>query len=124
MKRWNSILAKGRIQGIIEQTNGKIHDPWRVGELLGMNPNTLHKKMKKLAIPLRKLRKVIAQSFDAFARLIRYSFGVEFVYRKKRNGSNRKIACQRLYLSRILGNLHLSPGNIRLALGATRIVNP
>ncbi len=35
-------------------TGGKIHGPGGAGELLGINPNTLRYKMRKLGIPFRK----------------------------------------------------------------------
>ena len=39
-------------------TGGKIHGPGGAGEVLGVNPNTLRYKMKKLGIPFgRQLRR-------------------------------------------------------------------
>jgi hypothetical protein len=35
-------------------TGGKIHGPGGAGELLGVNPNTLRYKMRKLGISFRK----------------------------------------------------------------------
>lgn len=35
-------------------TGGKIDGPGGAGELLGVNPNTLRHRMKKLGIPFRK----------------------------------------------------------------------
>jgi len=35
-------------------TGGKIHGPGGAGELLGMNPNTLRYRMRKLGNPFRK----------------------------------------------------------------------
>jgi hypothetical protein len=37
--------------------NGKIHGPGGAGELLGVNPDTLRYRMKKLGIPFRKQKK-------------------------------------------------------------------
>ena len=42
------------IERVLVMTNGKIHGPGGAGELLGINPNTLRYKMKKLGIPFRK----------------------------------------------------------------------
>jgi DNA-binding NtrC family response regulator len=50
-------LVKRQIQRVLEKTNGKIHGPGGAGELLGVNPNTLRYKMKKLGIPFRKQKK-------------------------------------------------------------------
>jgi transcriptional regulator with GAF, ATPase, and Fis domain len=47
-------LVKSHIQSVLEKTNGKIHGPGGAGELLGVNPNTLRYKMKKLGIPFQK----------------------------------------------------------------------
>jgi len=47
-------LVKRHIQRVLEKTNGKIHGPGGAGELLGVNPNTLRYKMKKLGILFRK----------------------------------------------------------------------
>ena len=44
------------ITRVLEMTNGKVHGPGGAGELLGVNPNTLRNKMKKLGIQLRKAR--------------------------------------------------------------------
>ena len=45
------------IRHVLGMTGGKIHGPGGAGELLGMNPNTLRAKMKKLGIPFgRQLR--------------------------------------------------------------------
>jgi hypothetical protein len=35
-------------------TGGKIHGPGGAGELLGVNPNRLRHRMRKLGIPFRK----------------------------------------------------------------------
>ena len=35
-------------------TGGKIHGPGGAGELLGVNPNTLRNRMRKLGIPFRR----------------------------------------------------------------------
>jgi len=42
------------IKRALTTTNGKIHGPGGAGELLGVNPNTLRFKMRKLGIPFRK----------------------------------------------------------------------
>jgi DNA-binding NtrC family response regulator len=47
-------LVKNHIQRVLEKTRGKIHGPGGAGELLGVNPNTLRYKMKRLGIPFRK----------------------------------------------------------------------
>jgi transcriptional regulator with GAF, ATPase, and Fis domain len=46
-------LVAGHIQRALTTTNGKIHGPGGAGEILGVNPNTLRSKMKKLGIPFR-----------------------------------------------------------------------
>jgi len=50
-------LVRRHIQRVLEKANGKIHGPGGAGELLGVNPNTLRYKMKKLGIPFRKQKK-------------------------------------------------------------------
>ncbi|MCP4599909.1 MAG: GAF domain-containing protein [Proteobacteria bacterium] len=42
------------ITRVLKMTDGKIHGPGGAGELLGVNPNTLRYKMKKLGISFRK----------------------------------------------------------------------
>ena len=49
-------VVKRHIQRVLSQAGGKIHGPGGAGELLGVNPNTLRYKMKKLGIPFRKER--------------------------------------------------------------------
>jgi transcriptional regulator with GAF, ATPase, and Fis domain len=44
------------IRKVLGITGGKIHGPGGAGELLGINPNTLRYKMRKLGIPFRKDR--------------------------------------------------------------------
>ena len=44
------------IRRVLEMTGGKIHGPGGAGELLGINPNTLRSKMKKLGVPFPKSR--------------------------------------------------------------------
>ena len=44
------------IRKVLGIVGGKIHGPGGAGELLGVNPNTLRYKMKKLGIPFRKDR--------------------------------------------------------------------
>ncbi|BBO79046.1 ATPase AAA [Desulfosarcina widdelii] len=50
-------IVKKHIERALEKANGKIHGPGGAGELLGVNPNTLRYKMKKLGIPFRKQKK-------------------------------------------------------------------
>jgi transcriptional regulator with GAF, ATPase, and Fis domain len=45
-------MIKRHIQRVLGMTGGKIHGPGGAGELLGVNPNTLRSKMRKLGIPL------------------------------------------------------------------------
>ena len=47
-------VVKGHILKILEQTNGKIHGPKGVAEILGMNANTLRGRMDKLGIDYKK----------------------------------------------------------------------
>lgn len=42
------------IRLVLGMTGGKIHGPGGAGELLGVNPNTLRYRMRKLGIPFRK----------------------------------------------------------------------
>lgn len=51
------LLVKRHIQRVLERTGGKIHGPGGAGEVLGVNPDTLRYKMKKMGIPFRKKRK-------------------------------------------------------------------
>jgi transcriptional regulator with GAF, ATPase, and Fis domain len=44
------------IRRVLGMTGGKIHGPGGAGELLGVNPNTLRYRMKRLGIPFRKDR--------------------------------------------------------------------
>jgi len=44
------------IRRVLGMTGGKIHGPGGAGELLGINPNTLRYRMKKLGIPFKKER--------------------------------------------------------------------
>jgi transcriptional regulator with GAF, ATPase, and Fis domain len=50
-------LVKCHIQRVLNLANGKIHGPGGAGELLGVNPDTLRYRMKKLGIPFRKQKK-------------------------------------------------------------------
>jgi transcriptional regulator with GAF, ATPase, and Fis domain len=50
-------IVKRHIQRVLEMTGGKIHGTGGAGELLGVNPNTLRYKMKKLGIPFGKIEK-------------------------------------------------------------------
>ncbi|MFV2073806.1 MAG: sigma-54 interaction domain-containing protein [Thermoanaerobaculales bacterium] len=47
-------LMANHIRRVLNMTDGKIHGPGGAGELLGVNPNTLRYKMRKLGIPFRK----------------------------------------------------------------------
>jgi transcriptional regulator with GAF, ATPase, and Fis domain len=42
------------IRRVLGMTGGKIHGPGGAGEILGVNPNTLRYRMKKLGIPFKK----------------------------------------------------------------------
>ena len=44
------------IRRVLDLTGGKIHGPGGAGELLGLNPNTLRSKMRRLGIPFRSRR--------------------------------------------------------------------
>ena len=47
-------FVKGHIQYVLGLTGGKIHGPGGAGERLGVNPDTLRYRMKKLGIPFGK----------------------------------------------------------------------
>ncbi|MDY6905482.1 MAG: sigma 54-interacting transcriptional regulator [Thermodesulfobacteriota bacterium] len=47
-------LVKRHIEQALELAGGKIHGPGGAGERLGVNPDTLRYRMKKLGIPFRK----------------------------------------------------------------------
>ncbi len=47
-------VITGHIRHVLEVTGGKIHGPGGAGELLGVNPNTLRTRMRKLGIPFKK----------------------------------------------------------------------
>jgi transcriptional regulator with GAF, ATPase, and Fis domain len=47
-------VVKSHIQRALEITNGKIHGSGGAAELIGMNPNTLRSKIKKLGISFRR----------------------------------------------------------------------
>jgi transcriptional regulator with GAF, ATPase, and Fis domain len=47
-------VNRRHIQRVLGITGGKIHGPGGAGELLGVNPNTLRTRMKKLGIPFGK----------------------------------------------------------------------
>jgi transcriptional regulator with GAF, ATPase, and Fis domain len=49
----DTVVAR-HIRQALDRTGGKIHGPGGAGEILGVNPNTLRYKMKKLGIPFRK----------------------------------------------------------------------
>jgi transcriptional regulator with GAF, ATPase, and Fis domain len=48
------VVVARHIRRVLGLTGGKIHGPGGAGQLLGMNPNTLRHRMKKLGIPFRK----------------------------------------------------------------------
>jgi DNA-binding NtrC family response regulator len=50
-------LVKRHIQRVLKMIGGKIHGPGGAGEVLGVNPDTLRYRMKKLSIPFRKNQK-------------------------------------------------------------------
>ena len=50
-------MVKGHIQRVLTLTEGKIHGPGGAGEILGVNPDTLRSRMRKLGIPFRKKKK-------------------------------------------------------------------
>jgi DNA-binding NtrC family response regulator len=49
-------VTKRHIERVLAMTDGKIHGLGGAGEILGVNPNTLRSKMKKLGIPFGKQR--------------------------------------------------------------------
>jgi len=49
----DTVVAR-HIRQVLSVTGGKIHGPGGAGELLGVNPNTLRYRMRKLGIPFRK----------------------------------------------------------------------
>jgi transcriptional regulator with GAF, ATPase, and Fis domain len=49
-------IVASHIRRVLRRTGGKIHGRGGAGELLGVNPNTLRYKMRKLGIPFRKRR--------------------------------------------------------------------
>jgi transcriptional regulator with GAF, ATPase, and Fis domain len=49
----DAVMA-AHIRRVMGMTGGKIHGPGGAGELLGVNPNTLRHRMRKLGIPFRK----------------------------------------------------------------------
>jgi transcriptional regulator with GAF, ATPase, and Fis domain len=50
-------LIKRHIKRVLQLSGGKIHGPGGAGELLGVNPDTLRYRMKKMDIPFRKKKK-------------------------------------------------------------------
>ncbi|MGD8440031.1 MAG: hypothetical protein PVG53_05820 [Holophagae bacterium] len=44
------------IRRVLDLAGGKIHGPGGAGELLGVNPNTLRSRMRRLGIPFRGRR--------------------------------------------------------------------
>jgi len=60
-------FVERHIRRILSMTNGKIHGTGGAGELLGINPNTLRYKMRKLGIPFRKHRKKDSDRGDSVA---------------------------------------------------------
>jgi len=49
-------VTAAHIRRVLGMTGGKIHGPRGAGELLGVNPNTLRYRMKRVGIPFRKDR--------------------------------------------------------------------
>ena len=49
-------VVASHIRRVLALAGGKIHGPGGAGELLGVNPNTLRYRMRKLGIPFRKQR--------------------------------------------------------------------
>ncbi len=49
----DAVVAR-HIRNVLGMTGGKIHGPGGAGELLGVNPNTLRYRMRKLGIPFGK----------------------------------------------------------------------
>ena len=47
-------MVARHVRHALELSNGKIHGAGGAGELLGMNPNTLRARMRKLEIPFKK----------------------------------------------------------------------
>jgi transcriptional regulator with GAF, ATPase, and Fis domain len=47
-------VTAAHIRRVLGMTGGKIHGPGGAGELLGVNPNTLRHRIRKLGIPFRK----------------------------------------------------------------------
>jgi transcriptional regulator with GAF, ATPase, and Fis domain len=47
-------MIANHIRAVLNQTGGKIHGPGGAAELMGVNPNSLRSKMRKLGIPFRK----------------------------------------------------------------------
>ncbi len=47
-------LVKSHIERVLKLTNGKIHGPGGAGEVLGVNPDTLRYRMRKMGIPFLK----------------------------------------------------------------------
>lgn len=43
-------VVREHIEAALDRTGGKIHGPGGAGELLGVHPDTLRKKMKKMGI--------------------------------------------------------------------------
>ena len=54
-------MVKRHIQRVLGLTGGKIHGPGGAGELLGVNPDTLRYRMRKLDIPFRKGKRLPEQ---------------------------------------------------------------
>jgi transcriptional regulator with GAF, ATPase, and Fis domain len=49
----NDAVAKYVLR-VLKRTNGKISGPNGAAEILGMHPNTLRNRMKKLGIPYKR----------------------------------------------------------------------
>jgi formate hydrogenlyase transcriptional activator len=50
-------MIKHHIEHVLKLTGGKIHGTGGAGKVLGVNPDTLRSRMKKLSIPFRKKKK-------------------------------------------------------------------
>ena len=50
------VATANHIRRVLGHTGGKIHGPGGAGELLGVNPNTLRGRMRKLGTPFKKNR--------------------------------------------------------------------
>jgi hydrogenase-4 transcriptional activator len=51
------VMVREHIRRALDLTKGKIHGAGGAGELLGVNPNTLRNRMRKLGIPFKHMTK-------------------------------------------------------------------